>query len=140
LQYRNLLKNRLLYPLSFDGTESFNLFDHIQAVPCDGSDTYRELKVTTSFFNIVVSHRDFKKFQQRAIESMLDVLKQTDNWKAISTIPYTLDIIKDKVTLTQKQTNKIVSAVKTNMSLINKLAQKARLCSFLQEKYQITID
>jgi len=94
LQYRNLLKNRLLYPLSFDGTESFNLFDHIQAVPCDGSDTYRELKVTTSFFNIVVSHRDFKKFQQRAIESMLDVLKQTDNWKAISTIPYTLDIIK----------------------------------------------
>jgi hypothetical protein len=105
-----------------------------------GNDTYGEHKVTTGFFNIVVSHRDFKLFQQRAIENMLDILVKTKNWKAISTIPYTFDVIREKVALTKKQTDKIVNAIKTNQALISKPTQKIKLCSFLQEKYQITVD
>jgi hypothetical protein len=139
--YRQIKKQTIIYPISLDGTKSYDLFDHIQATPCDGKDPYGELKATTGFFNIIVSHRDFNQFQQRAIENMLIVLNETDNWKAISTIPYTLlEVIKNKITLTQKQLNKIVNAVKTNSAISEKPEQKNKLCIFLKDKYKITVD
>lgn len=136
---RQLKEQVKIYPISIDKTQSYDLIDHIQVTLCERSVNYSELKATTSFFNTIVSHRDFTQFQRRAVENMLEVLIKTDNWKAISTILYTLDVTKNKVTLTSQQIKKIRDAIEKNPSIPKYPVLKNKLRSFLKEKYNVTV-
>lgn len=130
----------IIYPVSLDGTKTYDFLDHLQSSKCDQNDQYGVLKITTGFFNILVSHNSFRQFQQRAIDCMLDILVSTSYWKAISTISYTLHITKDKIELSGYQTNKIEQAIKYNNSIQKESKERARLCNLLQVKYKIHID
>ncbi len=138
--HRQLEKETIIYPISIDGTKSYDLIDHIQTVVCDNTDKYAELKVTTGFFNIIVSHRNFSFLQHRALEGMLRKLENTRNWKAISTIPYTLEVIKNKVTFSEKHVSILINALKTNIAIKDRPAQRKKLSNFLKEQFSITIE
>lgn len=135
-------KQTTIYPISLDKTRTYDLLDHIQAVGCDLNDKYGVLKTTTYFFNILVSHPDFAHFHQRAVECMLDVLKCTKNWKAVSTITHTLSLTQDKISLGETQLNILKQALINNAFLNREesLVSRTRLCRFLLDKYQITVD
>ena len=123
-----------------DGQKSFDLIDHIQPTYCKPKEEYGVLKTATYFFRLIICHKDFAKFKERAISGLIDVLNSCHGWKSISSIVFLLESTVNDLNLSGKQIKQIVSAAKNNAEIKKADQLYDRLKQFLNDRYKVSID
>jgi hypothetical protein len=129
----------IIYPISLDGTKTYDLIDHTHGEPYDPSDNYGLLKAATKFFRIVMCHEDFTGFHTRAIEGIVQALRVSPDWRSTSAIIYMLELTKTKISLSNNQQASIIWASQHNQNVYQPAELFEKLSSFMKEEYTVTL-
>lgn len=137
---RAIKQEVIIFPISIDEIKPYGLIDHVQAHPCNPEGDYGILKSTTSFFQIVLCHKDFMMYRERAIDGMIQALKDAKTWEVLSAIIFMFKLTRTQIKFDQNQLNEIINITKNSNYVykFDKLHNSLR--NFLQESYEISID
>ena len=126
-----------IFPISIDKTEPYALIDHVYRLKCNAQDEHGILKAATEFFHIVTCHKNFKPLSYGAVNGLVEALKISPNPLTTSGIVFMLEITQDEISLSKKQLNDIIWAIKNNPHVYNAGHYYDRLRILLNGKYRI---